>query len=175
MLRSQAGRAWMLALAAGLVAAPAMAQKQPAGRRLQERPIVLRDIPVMRVGPGGRPSHTPPGPADDCNVIASLTDANFSGGTFILEAGMAQTEMAAATYTVPASEFPIRINLAEVILATSEATGQTVTEWSVLFYAGTPTTGQLVATYSSDDVVLPHARVGPGTTGVNIQFSIDPS
>jgi hypothetical protein len=141
----------------------------------QESPIVLGEIPVMRVGPGGRVSRSPGGPTDSCNVIATLTDASFTGGSYILEAGMAQTEMAAATYTVAASEFPITINLAEVILATSGATEQTTTEWSMLFFSGTPTTGQLIATYSSDDVAIPHARVGPGTAGVDIQFGIDPS
>jgi hypothetical protein len=151
------------------------AQKQPAGRRALETAVSVPNLSVLRVGPGGRPSHTPPDPRDDCNVIASLTDANFNGGSFVAQAGFAQTEMAAATYTVAASEFPIKINLAEAILVTSNASVQTVTHWSMLFYSGTPTNGQLIATYSSDDEILSHARVGPGTAGVNIQFSIDPS
>jgi hypothetical protein len=92
-----------------------------------------------------------------------------------MQAGFAQNEMAAATYTVAANEFPIKINLAEIILATSGATQLTTTRWSMLFYSGRPNTGQLVATYTADDVILPYARVGPGTTGVVIQFSIDPN
>jgi hypothetical protein len=163
-----------LALAAGL-AVSASAQTRQAGRRALERPVVLNDIPVLRVGPGGRPAQNPAPPMDSCNVLAALTDASFTGGSYVVQAGFAQNEMAAATYTVPAAEFPIRINLAEVILATSGATVQTVTEWSMLFYSGTPTAGTLVDTFSSDDAILPHARVGPGTAGVNIQFSVDPS
>jgi hypothetical protein len=157
----------------------ALAQGTPVPRlfaraALQE-PITLPSIPVLRVGPHGRPSNSPPPPTDSCNVIATLTDASFQGGNYLLEAGMAQGEMAAATYTIPASEFPITINSTDVILATSNATVQTVTQWSMLFYSGTPATGALVATYSSDDVVLPYARVGPGTAGIDVQFSIDPT
>jgi hypothetical protein len=83
--------------------------------------------------------------------------------------------MFAATYTLDPGAYPIRIDLSEVILATSNATVQTVTQWSLLFYDGLPTTGTLIDTFSSDDVALPHARVGPGTAGVNIQFAIDSS
>ena len=32
-----------------------------------------------------------------------------------------------------------------------------------------PQTGALVAEYSSDDIILQHARIGPGSAGVNIQ------
>ncbi len=166
---------------AGLVvalagAASGQVQKAPVqpGRTMAELPIVLNHIPVLRVGPNGRLSHWLPPPTDTCNVVASLTDASFTGGNYIVEAGFAETEMAAATYTVAASEFPIKINLAEVLLGTSNATVQTVTQWSLLFYSGTPNTGTLIDTFSSDDVILPHARVGPGTSAVNIQFSIDP-
>ena len=161
---------------AGAASAQPGKQTIPVGRTRLEAPVFLTNIPVLRVGPHGRASRPLPPPTDSCNVVATLTDASFSGGSYNAEAGFAQTEMAAATYAVAPGEFPITINLSEVILVTSGATTQTVTQWSLLFYSGTPTNGTLVNTYSSDDQPggLPHARVGPGTAGINIQFSIDP-
>ncbi|MBL8999623.1 MAG: hypothetical protein JNK25_00640 [Phycisphaerae bacterium] len=109
-----------------------------------------------------------------CGQLASHTDANFAGGSFIAQAGFAQGEMFAATYTLPASAFPIKIDLAECIFVTSGSTVTTTTRWSVLFFEGTPTSGTLVSQDSSDDVIIPHLRIPPGTNGVNIQFSVDP-
>jgi hypothetical protein len=155
---------------------PTLLQPTPSGGfRGAEAGISLADLPTLRVSAHGFAGHGgSAGAGRACNVIATLTDASFSGGNYIIEAGMGETEMAAATYTVAASEFPIKINLTEVILATSNASQQTVTQWSLLYYSGTPMTGTLVDTFSSDDIVLPHARVGPGTAGIDIQFSVDP-
>ncbi|MFO0830922.1 MAG: hypothetical protein U0637_03655 [Phycisphaerales bacterium] len=139
----------------------------------QQAPVVLESMDILRVGPHGQ---TGPIIRDRaCAGVASLTNASFTGGSYTAQAGFAQGEMLAATYTLQPSEFPIRIDLAEWILVTSNATVQTTTQWSVLFYAGDPQTGQLISESSSDDIILPHARVGPGTAGVNIQFSVDPN
>ncbi len=172
------------AAAIGACAIPAFAQKQaataqptligaertalpiPAGLdRLDVMQVILRpsqgDGVVLR-GPG-------------CpQTIASHTNANFGGGQFVVQAGFAEQEIAAASYQLDPEDFPIKIDLMEFILATSGATQQTTTQWSVLVWDGNPQTGTLVAEYSSDDVILPHARVGPGTAGVNIQVSVDP-
>jgi hypothetical protein len=110
-----------------------------------------------------------------CNVVSSHTDANFGGGSFTAQAGFAQGEMFAATYTVPTGDWPIKHNLTEVIVVTSSTVVMTVTQWSLLFYEGDPTTGTLVATYSSDGDILPHIEIPAGTNGVNLQFSIDPN
>lgn len=107
-------------------------------------------------------------------TVSSHTDANFGGGSFTAQAGFAQQEIAAASYQLTAGAFPIKIDLMEFILATSNAIVQTTTQWSVLVWEGDPNTGTLVAEYSSDDVILPHARVGPGTAGLNVQVSVDP-
>jgi hypothetical protein len=107
--------------------------------------------------------------------VASLTNASFTGGSYTVQAGFGQGESTGATYTLLPSEFPIKIDLAEAIFATSNATVQTTTIWAISFYAGTPQTGSQVFTVTSDDVILPHLRVGPGTAGVNIQFSVDPN
>ncbi len=139
----------------------------------QQIPVVLDHIDVLPVGPRGQTG--PIFTQRACAGTASLTNASFTGGSYTAQAGFAQQEMLAATYTLQPSEFPIKIDLAEWILVTSNATVQTTTQWSVLFFAGTPNNGQLVHESSSDDVILPHARVGPGTAGVNIQFSVDPN
>jgi hypothetical protein len=108
-----------------------------------------------------------------CNQISTHTNASFGGGTYTMQAGFAQQEMLAQTYTIPAAEFPVHIISAEAVFATSGATVATTTQWSVLFYAGLPT-GAPVATFSSDDLILPHIHMNPGTNGTDVQFSVDP-
>ncbi len=160
-----------------LVAAHAAAQVQPVApeestKAAMEVPVTLDHIDTMRVVrhgyPGGFTSRA-------CNGVASLTAADFSGGTYTMQAGFSQGESLSATYTLQASEFPIKIDLAEAIFATSGATSQTTTHWAISFYQGTPQTGTLVQQDFSDDTILPHLRVGPGTAGVNLQFSVDPN
>ena len=134
-----------------------------------------RDLPTLPVvyhsqgEPGGSLAGSCP------PVIVTHSDANFGGGSFIVQAGFAESEVAAASYVVPAASFPIRLDLAEMIFATSSATVQTTTKWSIMVWEGTPATGTLVFTYSSDAKIIPHIVLPPGTTGVNVQFMIDPS
>jgi hypothetical protein len=136
-------------------------------------PIRLSELRTLRVTPrgeidGGFGSRA-------CNVVSSHTDANFEGGSYVAQAGFSQNEMFAATYTVPVADWPIKHNQTEVLVVTSATTVTTVTQWSLLFYEGEPTTGTLVATYSSDGDILPHIQIPPGTNGVNLQFLIDPN
>jgi len=182
-LASTCSRSLSAAAVSVALVCPALAQKQAepyaAGRtalptpvgleRLDILPIVLR--PSVDGGEGGGVVRGPGCPV----VTSSHTAADFSGGTYVAQAGFVQGEIAAASYTLPAAAFPIKIELMEWILVTSGATQQTTTQWSVLVWEGTPQTGTLVASYSSDDLILPHARVGPGTAGVNIQVSVDPN
>ena len=160
----------------GLVlGAEALAQQ---GRAVHEQPVTIPNVEYFRVTSLGHVSVDPPvgggytGRA--CNVIATHTDASFSGGTYTMQAGFAQGESLAQTYTVAASEFPIKIVNAEALFATSNATVQTTTRWSVRFWSGLPGTGTLAASFSSDDIVLPHLRMNPGTNGTVLQFSVDP-
>lgn len=62
-----------------------------------------------------------------------------------------------------------------MIFATSNATVETTTHWSFLVWEGTPQGGTLVADFSSDDIILPHLVIPPGTNGVNVQVSVDPN
>jgi len=64
-----------------------------------------------------------------------------------------------------------------MIFATSNANQPTTTEWGIKIYDGEPDEGgqgTLVASYFSDDVILPHIQLPPGTNGVNVLFQIDP-
>ncbi len=145
----------------------------PSAERLIEIPVTIPQIDTMYVGPHGRMASGFDS-RSSCNVVSSLTDASFTGGSYFAQAGFAQTEIFAATYTLAAADFPIKINLCEQIFATSNAVISTTTQWSILFWSGNPSTGTLVDSFSSDDVILPHIHLGPGTGGVNVNFSVDP-
>ena len=149
---------------------------QALQRRVIEVPFDWDSVPVLKAVTGSQ-SRADGGLRSCPPVVVTHTDAPFNPSQptqYIAEEGFAQTEIAAASYTIAASEFPIKINMTEIIFVTDAATVQTVTQWSVLVWDGNPNTGTLVASNSSDDVILPHLRLGPGTQGANIQFSVDP-
>jgi len=124
-------------------------------------------------------NHAPGAPGNPvpeaCTGLSAHTDKNFQPGSYTLQMGFSQGESQAATYTLPADHFPLRLDTIETFWATTNATVQCVAEWSVLVYEGTPQTGTLIAEWSSDDELLPHARLGPGTQGLHLVFQIDPS
>lgn len=111
----------------------------------------------------------------ECEEIYTHTDADFGGGVFNAQAGFAETEMAGASFTIPENAFPIRVDTMEMVFATQGASVPTTTEWSVLVWDGPPDTGTLVATFSSDGVILPHIELAPGTNAVNVVVQIDPN
>ncbi len=106
--------------------------------------------------------------------VRTHSSANFTGGQFVLQAGMVEDEAMAATYTVAQSEFPLRVDLMEFIIATQNAQSQTTTHYTILVWEGLPTTGNEVASFSSDGIILQPIVLGPGTTGVNLAVSVDP-
>ncbi len=106
--------------------------------------------------------------------VSTHTDADFAGGAFVIQQGFAETEIAASSFTVAAADFPLRIDLMEMVFA-QQTNIQTTTHWSVLIWEGTPNMGNLVATFSSDDVILPHLVLPAGTSGANIAVSVDPN
>ena len=108
-------------------------------------------------------------------VQVALTDSDFGIGSYVLQAGFAESESLGATYSVSPDEFPIKVDLMEVIFATSNTVVETTTHWSVMVWDGTPTDGILVATFSSDGIILPHLVMPPGTSGVIISVSVDPN
>ncbi|MEZ6233179.1 MAG: GC-type dockerin domain-anchored protein [Phycisphaerales bacterium] len=182
------------ALAAiGVAALPALAQPgddaspSASGSRLHEQTVRLDSMQRMYVSSLGTHytqaewslNHAPGAPGnptpENCTGISAHTDKDFQPGTYTLQLGFAQNELQATTYTLPPDHFPLRLDTIETFWATTNASVQTVTWWSVLVYDGTPTSGTLVAEYSSDDELLPHARLGPGTQGLHLVFQIDPN
>lgn len=130
--------------------------------------VVEQRVVLRRSGDGG-------GTAGACDpVVSTHTSASFEGGQYVAQGGFAEQEVAAVSFTLPAAAFPVRIDLAEMIFATSGATVPTTTHWSVMFWEGTPATGTLAFSASSDGEVLPHLVMQPGTNGTNVQFMIDP-
>jgi hypothetical protein len=117
----------------------------------------------------------PGGTQRACQTVSTHTDANFGGGSFVVQAGFGEKEIAAAEYVRPAADFPLKIDLLEFIIAQSNATVVTETQWSVLVWEGNPRDGNLVFVFSSDDVILPHILMPPGTQATNLQLAIDPS
>lgn len=106
---------------------------------------------------------------------ATHTDSDFGPGQYVVQAGFAEDEAAAASWTVPADRFPLRFDLAEIMFATSGATQSTTTQWGVEIWEGTPASGTMVASFASDDLIIPHLTMPPGTSGTIIQFLIDPN
>ena len=108
------------------------------------------------------------------SVAVSLSDSDFDDGQYYLQAGFAQGESLGATYYVPVDQFPIKIDVMEVLFGTSSANQQTTTHWSVTVWDGTPENGIQVASFASDDIILPHLVMPPGTNGIIISVSVDP-
>ena len=109
------------------------------------------------------------------SIVVSHTDSDFGPGEYIAQGGFVEGEIAATSYTFPASAFPVRLDLAEMLFATSGATVETVTEWAIHIWEGTPTGASGDYSFYSDGKILPHVVMPPGTTGVQLQFLVDPS
>lgn len=148
--------------------------------------VDIANLPTMRVTMHGRgipptvewiPARSAPeGGIAGCTQVASHTTASFTGGSYVAQLGFAEQEYLANSYTLSAGDFPAKMELAEFIFVTSGASVQTTTQYSILFWNGLPSTGQQVASFSSDNTgaELPPIVLGPGTNGVNVQVSIDP-
>ncbi len=153
-------------------AVPALAQEG----RYTPTPVITGELNQQRIVFRRSAGTQEGGAAGTCNsVTSSHTNASFDGGQYIAQAGFAETEIAAVSFVLPASAFPVRIDLAEMIFATSGTIVQTTTHWSIMFWEGKPNNGTLAFSASSDGKILPHLVMGPGTNGTNIQFMVDPS
>jgi hypothetical protein len=164
---------------AGLMVTSASAQLTSFSStdRYEPTPIELGSYKVMSVSTLGQRIHDTEFNGfgqRGCINDASHTDPTFSATNWTAQAGFAEREIMAATYTLPASAFPIKIEVLRGLFVTLNAIEPTTTEWSVLVWEGTPETGTLVAEYSSDDIILPHLQMPPGTNGTLIEVSVDP-
>jgi hypothetical protein len=159
-------------------AALAQTGRGPAsGRTNLETPIALGQIPTLRIVLHGRSWSDGGGfgQRDECTIEASHTDANWEEGEFVLQAGFAEQEMAANSYTLAAEDFPIRLLAAEMIFATYNTREETTTKWSLLIWDGPPDDGILVAEFNSNGEDIPHIVIPAGTHGVNVRVEVDPS
>lgn len=132
----------------------------------------------VRIVPMELPSAAPPAPtpAGGCSPMFS-TYSTFqfeAGGPLTVQAGMAETEMAGASYVLPASQFPLRLDRAEAAWGTINATIATTTQWSLLVYRGLPSTGTLLITVASDGISIPHIQLPSGTNAVVVQVDFLP-
>lgn len=164
---------------AGLLTATASAQLASFGSsdRYEPTPIEIDSFDVLSVSTLGQIIHDTEFEGfgqRDCLNDASHTDSTFSSTTWNAQAGFAEHEIMAATYTLPASAFPIKVETLRGLFVTVNTIEVTTTEWSVLVWEGTPETGTLVAEFSSDDVILPHLVMPPGNNGTLIEVSVDP-
>ncbi|MEZ6211178.1 MAG: hypothetical protein R3B46_08050 [Phycisphaerales bacterium] len=143
------------------------------------RLVRLDSIGVMHVTSTGQVIEVDPTSVQGSQpqFVSTHTDADFTGGSYIAQAGFAENEYAAATYNIPNSLFPIRIDLAEMIFVTSAANQPTTTQWGIQIWDGVPTDGQsaLIASYDSINDFLPPIQLPPGTNGVNVLFQVDPN
>lgn len=148
---------------------------EDTGCGLIEVPVTLSAVQgveaLLGAGQGGRTDFRgcPP-------LTVTHSSADFSGGTYVLQQGFVEEEIAAVSYTVDAGDFPIIVNVMEMIFSQMGAIETTTTEWSVIVWQGTPSTGTVVATYSSDDIILPHIVFPPSSSpqGVNVSVTVDP-
>lgn len=177
-----------LLLAAFAGAGPALAggpaANEPQTSQQSETRLELPQMPTLRCSTAGgwhwsglepaaarrQAAGTCPGP-----VVGSHTNANFEGGSYVLQAGFSEGEVAAISFTLPAGQFPVRIDTVECIFAQQSTIEPTETHWSLLIWDGPPSAGNLVASFSSDNVVLPHLALPVGTHGANLLVAIDPS
>ncbi|MFA6045549.1 MAG: hypothetical protein WC718_11235, partial [Phycisphaerales bacterium] len=170
-----------LLLAAGMsraqvaqVAQPAYLAPEGEVTNAQHVPLLAEvpNVEHMRVVLHGRnPTYQA---RENCPVMSTHTDASFTGGTYTLQGGFAQGEVAAVSYTLPAAYFPLKFSSAEVIVGQQNASISTTTQWSILVWDGLPNTGMLIAEYSSTDGLgLSPIIMGPGTRATNVQVSVD--
>ncbi len=108
------------------------------------------------------------------SVSVNLSGSDFGDGQYIMQAGFAEGESLGATYYISPDQFPIKIDLIETIFATYQTTQQTTTHYAVTVWDGTPDEGIQVASFSSDDVLLPHLVMPAGTGGMHLSFAVDP-
>ncbi len=139
---------------------------------------------VGLVGGGGfanaSPSSLPPMPeggGGGCSVLVTHSSFNFDSGqpqSVNVQAGLVEAETAAASYSVPAQDFPIQFEFGEIVWATANATVPTTTKFTFRIYDGLPSSNAIVESFSSDGEVIPHIEMPVGSNGVIVQVLGDP-
>lgn len=131
---------------------------------------------LVRGGVDGSGNDSEGGIAGICPPsTVSHTGSNFGPGEYILQGGIVDDEIAAASYAVAPSQFPVQVTQGRILWGTSGASQPTTTEWSFQVFEGIPAAGVLVASFSSADGDVPPISLPPGTTGIVVQVDVDPS
>ena len=148
--------------------------KRPLPVRHVGLPMKFGDLPVLQVEAPGSGQAAMGTVAGSCpQVLSKHTASDFEPGAYIAQGGFAEEEIAAVSFTVDPGDFPLRIDVSEMLFATVGTSVQTETQWSVLFWEGFPDNSPDYV-YSSDGKLLPHISLPPGNNGVIVQFLIDP-
>jgi hypothetical protein len=181
-------RAGASASAAAVLSVVVRADGPPAGQRGDAGP---RYEPIAGTFQGGRPLSvrlmpgTPSGPAapgqggvaGDCVAQSfQYTSLNFEGmnQSVCVQAGFAENEIAAVEFALPAGDFPLVVRSSDFVFAQNHF-NPTTTQWTWMVWDGPPNLNNLVASFSSDNVILPHITLPfMGSNAVNVQVVVDP-
>ncbi|MEO1583175.1 MAG: GC-type dockerin domain-anchored protein [Planctomycetota bacterium] len=170
-------------LGAGCLPCAVFAQDASRARPIEvsladARRVVITSLGRVSADPidtANEPGAAGRGGGDECQLTSGYPSEGFAGGTYNVQAGFVENEIAAASYELSASLFPIRIDLIEALIGTAGTTVPTTTEYTVLVWDGTPDTGTLVASFSSDGSIIPHVEIPAGPAqAVNVNFLVDP-
>lgn len=141
--------------------------------------VQANEVPTIQVmlhpststagAPGGGPRGVCP------PEVQTYSDQPFMGSiTATFPPGMVEQEIAASTYSVPSTDWPVVLRTAEIIWGQNHL-NSTTTEYSLMVWQGNPESGTLIETYSSDGDIIPHVNLPVGVAQVaNLQVTIDP-
>jgi hypothetical protein len=182
-------------LVVGVVAVLASAGVVRADERVQSEASAAKETTLRAVhrpalaGSSGGIGNRGPG----CPIVSTTryqaprpgfaSDLDFDnvqpGQQVTLQQGMVQGEIAAVSFQIPDSEFPIKMELIQAIFG-SVATQQTTTRYTIFLWDGEPgSSGLISASSDSTDPASPPDLVLPGSPGGtqaavgNILFSVD--
>lgn len=106
-------------------------------------------------------------------LVRAHTDSDFQPGEYIVQAGFVEGEIAATSFVLPAEVFPVKFDMAEMIFGTAGTNVETTTAWGIHIWSGLPNGSTPLESFYSDGLILPHAVVPPGNSGLHLQFVID--
>lgn len=180
-IRSKTRRTRLAALS-GIVGVMLMARPVVASEAGDLHEIAAASLqPTVNVSCGGEDEGAPRG---TCPIqLITHTDAVLpdpeQGGSvppqnFVLFGGIVETEIVASSYALSAADFPISLERIEFGFGQTGAIVTTTTHWTVIVYAGTPQSGSIVSTISSDGFFYNHIELPPGDQGTIQSLPLTP-
>ncbi len=148
---------------------------EAASPRLQEVTLRPSRTPTVATNLWGEPVPSGEGaPLLGCQRVSTHLSNAFDDTQWTAQAGFAEQEIMAASYTISAADFPIRIDTIQGLFVTAQTTVTTTTRYTVFVWEGTPQSGTIVAQFSSDDIILPNLVMPPGNNATLLEVSVDP-